>query len=136
MGIVEATLKASYLWQFATKLKLTQSMGAKLLEESSLFADYLLSIGDGRVEQHNEKGFFFIKFPDDITVPNEKEPLDFVFGGIEDKYTDSAWLAARSVQQIVKSMLSTKPSWKHFQDKNKCTGAMIPWRKMNTLLRS
>ncbi|GFR85882.1 ATP-dependent DNA helicase PIF1 [Elysia marginata] len=96
MDIVEA-MKASYLWQFVTKLKLTQNMRAKLLEESSQFADYLLSIGDGRVEQHNAKGNFFIKLPDDINVTNEKELLDFVFGGIEDKYTDSAWLAACSV---------------------------------------
>ncbi|GFR71399.1 hypothetical protein ElyMa_003812100 [Elysia marginata] len=71
-------------------------MGAKLLEDTSQFADYLLSIEDSRVEQHNEKGYFFIKLPDDITVTNEKELLDFVFGGIEDKYPDSAWLAARS----------------------------------------
>ncbi|GFS07537.1 PIF1 helicase [Elysia marginata] len=48
-------------------------------------ADYLLSIGDGRVKQHNEMGNFFIKLPDDITVTNEKELLDFVFGGIEDR---------------------------------------------------
>ena len=39
---------------------------------------------------------FFIKLPDDMTVENEKELLDFVFGGIENNYTDSAWLSSRS----------------------------------------
>ena len=39
---------------------------------------------------------FFIKLPDDMTVENEKEFLDFVFGGIENNYTDSAWLSSRS----------------------------------------
>ena len=33
---------------------------------------------------------FFIKLPDEMTVENEKELLVFVFGGIENKYTDSA----------------------------------------------
>ena len=40
---------------------------------------------------------FFIKLPDDITVKNEKELPDFVFGGIENNYTDSAWLSSRSI---------------------------------------
>ncbi|GFR95780.1 fructose-bisphosphate aldolase [Elysia marginata] len=43
------------------------------------------------------KGDFFIKLPDDIIITNEKELLDFDFGGIGDKHTNSAWLAARSV---------------------------------------
>ena len=32
-----------------------------------------------------------------MTVENEKELLDFVFGGIENNYTDSAWLSSRSI---------------------------------------
>ena len=40
---------------------------------------------------------FFIKLPDEMTVENEKELLDFVFGGIENNYTDSAWLSSRSI---------------------------------------
>ena len=40
---------------------------------------------------------FFITLPDDMTVENEKELLDFVFGGIENNYTDSAWLSSRSI---------------------------------------
>ena len=43
------------------------------------------------------KDIFFIKLPDNITVENEKELLDFVFGGIENNYTDSAWLSSRSI---------------------------------------
>ena len=40
---------------------------------------------------------FSIKLPDDMTVENEKELLDFVFGGIENNYTNSAWLSSRSI---------------------------------------
>ena len=32
-----------------------------------------------------------------MTVENEKELLDFVFGGIENNYTDLAWLSSRSI---------------------------------------
>ena len=56
-------------------------MRAKIRGESSQFADFLFSIG----EQHKDKGNFFIKLPDDMTVENETELLDFVFGGIENK---------------------------------------------------
>ena len=95
--IVDATLKSSYLWQIVTRLQLTQNMRAKLRGESSQFADFLLSIGDGKEEHHKDKGHFFIKVPDDTTVENEKELLDFVFGGIENNYTDSSWLSSRSI---------------------------------------
>ena len=80
---VDATLKSSYLWQIVTRLQLTQNMRAKLRGESSQFADFLLSIEGGKEEHHKDKGHFFIKLPDDMTVENEKELLDFVFGGIE-----------------------------------------------------
>ena len=32
-----------------------------------------------------------------MTVENEKELLNFVFGGIENNYADSAWLSSRSI---------------------------------------
>ena len=54
-------------------------MRAKLRGESSQFADFLLRIGDEKEEHHKDKGHFFIKLPDDMTVENEKELLDFVF---------------------------------------------------------
>ena len=90
---MEATLKSSYLWQIVTRLQLR----AKLRGESSQSADFLLSIGDGKEEQHKDKGIFFIKLPDDMTVENETELLGFVFGGIENKYADSAWLTSRPI---------------------------------------
>ena len=86
--IVDATLKSSYPWQIVSRLQLTQNMRAKLRGESSQFADFLLSIGDGKEEHHKDKGHFLIKLPDDMTIENEKELLDFVFGGIENNYTD------------------------------------------------
>ena len=55
-------------------------MRAKLRGESSQFADFLLSIGDGRRTPQRQRAFF-IKLPDDTIVENEKELLDFVLGG-------------------------------------------------------
>ena len=75
------------------KIAADTNMRAKQRGGSSQFADFLLSIGDGKEEHHKDKGHFFIKLPDDMTVENEKELLDFVFGGIENNYTDSAWLS-------------------------------------------
>ena len=45
----------------------------------------------------NTNDIFFIKLPVDMTVENEKELLDFVFGGIENNYIDSACLSSRSI---------------------------------------
>ena len=95
--IVYATLKSSYLWQIVTRLQLIQNMRAKLRGESSQFADFLLSIEGGKEQHHKDKGHFFIKLPDDMTVENEKELLNFDLGGIENNYTDSAWLSSRSI---------------------------------------
>ena len=67
-------------------------MRAKLRGESSQFADFLLTIGDGRRTPQRQRTFF-IKLPDE----NEKELLDFVFRGIENNCTDSAWLSSRSI---------------------------------------
>ena len=49
------------------------------------------------VEHHKDKGHFIITLPDDTTVENEKELLDFGFWSIENNYTDSAWLFSRSI---------------------------------------
>ena len=57
--IVDATLKSSYLWQIVTRLQLTQNMRAKLRGESSRFANFLLSIGDGKEEQSQRQRTFF-----------------------------------------------------------------------------
>ena len=78
-NIVDATLKSSYLWQIVTRLQLTQNMRAKLRGESSQFADFLLSIGDGKEEHHKDKGHFLIKLPDDMTVGNEKRASGLCF---------------------------------------------------------
>ena len=43
--------------------------------ESSQFADFLLSIGDGKEEHHKDESI--IKLLDDMTVKNVKELLDF-----------------------------------------------------------
>ena len=78
--IVDATLKSSYLWQIVTRLQLTQNMGTKLRGESSQFADFLSSIGNGRRTPQRQRTFF-IKLPDDTTAENEKEIMDFFAGG-------------------------------------------------------
>ena len=77
--IVDARLKSSYLWQIVTRLQLTQNMRAKLRGESSQFADFLFSIGDGKEEHHKDKGYFFIKLRDDMTVENEKRASGLCF---------------------------------------------------------
>ena len=93
--IVDATLKSSYLWQIVTRLQLTQNIGQRY-EESfhNLQISFLALRWKRRTPQRQMT--FFIKLPDDMTVENEKELLDFVFGGIENNYTDSAWLSSRS----------------------------------------
>ena len=48
-------------------------------------------------EHYKDKGNFLIKLPDDMAVQKEKELLDFVLGGIENNYTDSAWLLSCSI---------------------------------------
>ena len=144
--VVDAKLKSSYLLQIVTRLPLTQNMRAKLRGESSQFADCLLSIEGGKEEHHKDKGHFFIKLPDDMTVENEKELLDYVFGGIENNCTDSAWLSSRSiigpinseVDAINNSIMSIFPYLHHWCDNSlwtPCWKASMHSQNPNDTLR-
>ena len=57
----------------------------------------LLAVEMEKKNTTKTKDVYFIKLPNDMTVENEKELLDFVFGGIENNCTDSAWLSSRSI---------------------------------------
>ena len=63
-NIVDASLKSSYLWQSVTILHLTTNMRVHMCgdEQAGMFAQYLLSIGDGTYP-HTEP-------PDAITLPD------------------------------------------------------------------
>ena len=73
--IVQATLKASSLWEFVQILTLTKNMRAVEDEE---FAKYLLKVGNGEVETHPNIGDQMIKIPKEMQSKstNIKELVD------------------------------------------------------------
>ena len=63
--VVAASLKSSYLWDSVKLLHLTENMRIKnAAQEDKDFAQYLLDVGNGKIETHPEIGEQMIKIPE------------------------------------------------------------------------
>nr|XP_043638366.1 uncharacterized protein LOC122609384 [Erigeron canadensis] len=82
-----ASLKSSYLWHHCKLLKLTKNMrltvGASTdLEEIRQFAEWILDIGNGTVNEPND-GEATIELPDDILIKDEgRKPIDSIVDSV------------------------------------------------------
>nr|XP_043611506.1 uncharacterized protein LOC122583138 [Erigeron canadensis] len=85
--IVNASLKSSYLWNYCTVLKLTVNMrlhgGTSLLEivETKAFGDWLLSIGEGTINNPND-GETDVEIPEDILITDTTDPIKSIIDTI------------------------------------------------------
>src|SRR5690349_2955504 len=71
--IVDAYLKSSDLWKHFQTKKLTINMRVQQQEnvEQKNFVDFLLNVGEGKVEVDTNLGDDYIKLPDDIVFDKE-----------------------------------------------------------------
>ena len=94
--IINATLKFSYLWKsiqvyhLKTNMRVVESQS----EEGKVFANYLLSVGDGTVSRDD-----MIEIPEKMRIdPETLEALiDFVFYDLIKNSADSKWLGERAI---------------------------------------
>ena len=60
--IVDASFKSSYLWDHVELLQLTENMHIKHAgDEDKAFAQYLLDIGNGKIQTYDDVGQGMIK---------------------------------------------------------------------------
>ncbi|XP_057458029.1 uncharacterized protein LOC130748801 [Lotus japonicus] len=78
--IVNATINSSYLWKKCSVLKLTKNMrltSSQSLDENmeiTKFADWLLDIGDGKLNPNGD-GESIIQIPDDLLILDSDNPI-------------------------------------------------------------
>ena len=104
--IVNASLSSSYLWSQCTVLKLTKNMRLTVgndpyqVEQTSLFAKWLLDIGEGNVGGSND-GEVVIDIPEDLLITESSDPIgsliDFVYPSILDKFKDPLYFQERAI---------------------------------------
>ena len=70
--IVDASFKSSYLWDHVELLQLTENMRIKHAgDEDKAFAQYLLDIGNGKIQTYDDIGQGMIKIPEIMQSKSE-----------------------------------------------------------------
>ena len=91
--IVEACLKSSSLWQHVKVIKLSTNMRVKQTGGNfNRFANYLLKIGEGRVQLHNTIGPYKIKLQDNFIFKGDALLQLCDFQDLTTKCDDTQWL--------------------------------------------
>ncbi|XP_071704144.1 uncharacterized protein [Rutidosis leptorrhynchoides] len=79
--IVQASLHSSYLWPKCEVLKLTKNMRLRCdtnnsdRKEIAEFADWILKIGEGKINDPND-GEADVEFPDDVLLKTDSNPVE------------------------------------------------------------
>ena len=93
--IVKACVHSSQLWSQVKQLPLTTNM--RVAKDEAEFSEYVLRIGDGKVETYEEQGQDMIQIPRKYLVDTMDELIDKVFPNIEDGYSDKHFVARRAI---------------------------------------
>ncbi|XP_076931140.1 uncharacterized protein LOC143596182 [Bidens hawaiensis] len=123
--VVNASLSSSYIWMNCKVLKLTKNLRLTTsndsfqIEQTRLFANWLLDIGEGNVGGQNT-GEAIIKIPEDLLIKDSIDPIsdliEFVYPSILDNFQrpnffhERAILAPKNdVHEINERLLSLFP---------------------------
>ncbi|XP_076935913.1 uncharacterized protein LOC143602807 [Bidens hawaiensis] len=104
--IVNASLSSSYIWKSCKVLKLTKNMRLTVgstdpnIEETRLFAEWLLKIGEGKLGGPNH-GEVQIDIPHDILIKDSINPnsdlIEFVYPSILQNYKKKGFFQERAI---------------------------------------
>lgn len=100
--IVHMCLKSSPLFSDLTVLRLSENMRLKKLKEDPdadeaalQYPEYLLRVGEGRLEQGEEGN---VDLPKSVNIIESRDELiKEVFGGLEKGYANGTWLTSRVI---------------------------------------
>jgi ATP-dependent DNA helicase PIF1 len=104
--IVHASISASYIWDFCEVLTLTKNMrlkpGANLEEneEISQFSDWLLNVGEGKINEPND-GYAEIDIPPEMLITEFEDPIlaiiQSTYPNFLDNYKSYDYLKSRAI---------------------------------------
>ncbi|XP_021980701.1 uncharacterized protein LOC110876850 [Helianthus annuus] len=124
--IVNASLSSSYLWARCKVLRLTKNLRLSVrsepsaMEQTKIFAKWLLDVGEGNVGGAND-GEATIDIPEDLLIADSFDPIgnliDFVYPRILENFNDPNFFQERAilapknevVQQINDRLLAIFP---------------------------
>ncbi|XP_076925699.1 uncharacterized protein LOC143588627 [Bidens hawaiensis] len=104
--IVNASLCSSYIWSECNVLKLTKNLRLTMgtpssdVEETRLFAKWILDIGEGTIGVPND-GVATVDIPDDLLIKYSVDPIsklfDFVYPDILQNYKNQHYFQDRAI---------------------------------------
>ncbi|KAI3677870.1 hypothetical protein L6452_37142 [Arctium lappa] len=104
--IVNASLSSSYIWEKCKVLRLTKNMRLTVdsqafdIEQTRIFANWLLDLGEGKVGSVND-GEAIIDIPDDLLITNSTDPIsalvEFVYPYILVNVKNSSYFQERAI---------------------------------------
>jgi hypothetical protein len=92
--ILDASIFRSYLWQNIEVLNLTQNMRLDVGPEEEQFAEWLLDVGHGRL---NDPADGTLALPDDIVTRDSENLIDSIFPGINGPTPPPSYFLERSI---------------------------------------
>ena len=98
--IVDACLKKSYIWQHVRPLEMTTNVRAEKAGKSTqAFAQFLLSVGDGKLPINHDVGPMKVALPVHLLLKSNSldDLCHFVFEQLETNYDTASWLCSRAI---------------------------------------
>lgn len=104
--IVNATINASYLWDYCHVLNLTKNMRLQNdpersnAEELREFSQWILDVGDGKLSEPND-GYASIQIPDSFLITDFDDPIDAIvqntYPNLVQQYKNEKFLQSRAI---------------------------------------
>ncbi|XP_050889401.1 uncharacterized protein LOC127094636 [Lathyrus oleraceus] len=104
--IIHSTINSSYIWDHCVVLKLTKNMrlqqagNTSSTSELELFSNWILKVGDGKLEEPND-GYTDIPIPNDFLIYNYDDPLEAIvnetYPNFLNNYKNPEFLQSRAI---------------------------------------
>ncbi|XP_050909568.1 uncharacterized protein LOC127123389 [Lathyrus oleraceus] len=104
--IIHSTINSSYIWDHCVVLKLTKNMrlqqagNTSSTSELELFSNWILKVGDGKLEEPND-GYTDIPIPNDFLISNYDDPLEAIvsetYPNFLNNYRNPEFLQSRAI---------------------------------------
>ncbi|XP_050908519.1 uncharacterized protein LOC127122180 [Lathyrus oleraceus] len=104
--IIHSTINSSYIWDHCVVLKLTKNMRLQQADNTSstseleLFSNWILKVGDGKLEEPND-GYTDIPIPNDFLISNYDDPLEAIvsetYPNLLNNYKNPECLQSRAI---------------------------------------
>ncbi|XP_050915005.1 uncharacterized protein LOC127129950 [Lathyrus oleraceus] len=104
--IIHSTINSSYIWDHCVVLKLTKNMrlhqagNTSSTSELELFSNWILKVGDGKLEEPND-GYTDIPIPNDFLISNYDDPLEAIvsetYPNFLNNYKNPEFLQSRDI---------------------------------------